>query len=173
MFITIIILLFFIGCSNDIEKKNDEVSFLFDHEIIDPKIIISNTSSKVIEASSDFLKKNNEDDAILYGKVNAHFFNENNEHISILTSDTAKINEINNNFTAIGNVIVKSDSGFTLKTKKLYWDHQYKLVISNDSVEFTTKEKDTLYGIGFESDMDLSHWKILKPSGVTNRLIKK
>ena len=46
-------------------------------------------------------------------------------------------------------------------------------MISNDSVEFTTKEKDTLYGVGFESDMDLSHWKILKPSGVTNRIINK
>ena len=91
--------------------------------------------------------------------------------VSSLLADTAKINENNNNFNAIGNVVVTSDSGLTLKTKTLIWDHQYKLVISNDSVEFTTKEQDTLYGVGFESDMDLSHWKILKPTGVTNRII--
>ena len=91
--------------------------------------------------------------------------------MSILKTDTAKINEFTNNFTAIGNVVVKSDSGLVLRTKKLYWDHQYKLVISNDSIQFTTLEKDTLYGIGFESDMDLSHWKILKPTGVTARNI--
>ena len=171
--ISILILIIVSGCTNDIKTDMDKNSMLFDHEIINSKIIISNTTSKVIEASSKFLNKNNEDDAILYGDVNAHFFNDKNEHISILTADTAKINEINNNFNAIGNVIVISDSGLTLKTKKLFWDHQYKLVISNDSVEFTTKEKDTLYGVGFESDMDLSHWKILKPSGVTNRIINK
>jgi len=163
----------FSGCSNRVEKEIHENDQLFDHEINNPKIIISNTASKVIEATANYLKKNNENDAILYGEVQTHFFNVNNEHISILTADTAKINENNNNFNAIGNVIVISDSGLTLKTNKLFWDHQYKLVISNDSVEFTTKEKDTLYGVGFESDMDLSHWKILKPSGVTNRIINK
>ena len=48
---------------------------------------------------------------------------------------------------------------------------QYKLVISNDSVQFTTLQNDTLYGIGFESDMDLTHWKIIQPTGVTGRVI--
>ena len=38
-----------------------------------------------------------------------------------------------------------------------------------DSVMLTTTEKDTLYGIGFESDSDLQNWKIIKPSGVTSR----
>ena len=126
----------------------------------------------MIEANSKYLYKNDQEDAILYGDVKTHFFNEKNEHISKLTSDTITINELNNNFNAIGNVVFISDSGLTLKTKSLYWDHQYKLVISNDSVEFTTKKNDTLYGVGFESDMDLSQWKILKPTGVTNRVIK-
>jgi len=171
--ILLIFLYLFIGCSNGVEKEINENNQLFDHEIVNPKIIISNTTSKVIEATANYLKKNKKNDAVLYGEVQTHFFNDNNEHISILTADTAKINELNNNFNAIGNVIVISDSGLTLKTKKIFWDHQYKLVISNDSVEFTTKEKDTLYGVGFESDMDLSHWKILKPSGVTNRIINK
>jgi|TARA_Y100000766_G_scaffold35938_1_gene25749 hypothetical protein len=40
---------------------------------------------------------------------------------------------------------------------------------TEDSVMITTLEKDTLYGIGFESDSDLENWKILKPSGVTER----
>jgi len=33
----------------------------------------------------------------------------------------------------------------------------------------TTGNNDTLYGIGFESDMNMERWKILKPRGVTNR----
>ena len=40
---------------------------------------------------------------------------------------------------------------------------------TKDSVMITTLEKDTLYGIGFESDSDLENWKILNPSGVTER----
>lgn len=164
-------LFIFLNCNEESKEEVKENNQLFDHEIMNPKIIISNTTSKIIEANAHYLKKNNDDDAILYGDVKTHFFNDKNEHISILTADTAKINENNNNFNAIGNVIVISDSGLTLKTNQLIWDHQYKLVISNDSVEFTTKEKDTLFGVGFESDMDLSHWKILKPSGVTSRIL--
>ena len=87
-------------------------------------------------------------------------------HRSTLYSDSAVVEKISNNLRALGNVIVVSDSGLTLKTNKLFWDHQYKLVISNDSVEFTTREKDTLYGLGFESDMDLSRAKVLKPHGI-------
>ena len=30
------------------------------------------------------------------------------------------------------------------------------------------KKKDTLYGIGFESDIELNNWKILQPTGVFN-----
>lgn len=159
------------ACKPKNEVKWTETIFDFDHEIHSPVITISNLTSKVIEATAIRLEKNDGEDAVLTGDVTADFFNDQNEHMSILKADTAKINELTNNFTAIGNVVVKSDSGLVLRTKNLYWDHQYKLVISNDSVQFTTLEKDTLYGIGFESDMDLSHWKILQPTGVTARNI--
>ena len=33
---------------------------------------------------------------------------------------------------------------------------------------FINLENDTLYGIGFESDMDLTEFKITKPRGVKN-----
>ena len=90
--------------------------------------------------------------------------------MSVMHSDSATINEINNNFKAFGNVIVISDSGFTLYTEELLWDNSYNRIISNDSVMFTTEYEDTLYGLGFESDIDLSNWKILKPKGVTYRI---
>lgn len=148
-----------------------DTNFKYDHEIHSPVITISNLTSKVIEATAIQLVKNDGEDAVLTGDVKADFYNDLNQHMSILKADTATINELTNNFTAIGNVIVESDSGLVLRTKKLFWDHQYKLVISKDSVQFTTLEKDTLYGIGFESDMDLSHWKILQPTGVTSRIL--
>ena len=89
------------------------------------------------------------------------------KHISVLYSDSAQINERNNNLIASGNVIVVSDSGYTLRTNKINWDNSYKLITAEDSVMFTTSEKDTLYGIGFESDSDLEEWRIFKPVGIT------
>lgn len=164
-------MIIFFCCSANNESKSIDIEYNYDHEIHAPVITISNLTSKVIEAKSLKLVKNNGQEAVLIGNVLADFFNDQNEHMSKLRADSAKINELTNNFTAIGNVVVESDSGLILKTKKLYWDQQYKLVISNDSVQFTTLQNDTLYGIGFESDMDLTHWKIIQPTGVTGRVI--
>ena len=38
-----------------------------------------------------------------------------------------------------------------------------------DPIILTTEKNDTLYGIGFESDVSMDHWMILQPSGVTQR----
>ena len=67
---------------------------------------------------------------------------------------------------AIGNVVVLSDSGVTLFTDTLSWDNLREKVYTDDEVIFITEEQDTLYGIGFESDVELDNWKILKPTGV-------
>ena len=70
---------------------------------------------------------------------------------------------------AIDNVIVESDSGVTLYTDTLSWDNTAEIIFTNDLVMITTESNDTLYGIGFESDVNMEHWKILKPRGVTSR----
>ena len=67
---------------------------------------------------------------------------------------------------AIGNVVVVSDSGVTLFTDTLAWDNVKENVFTDDPVKFITDSQDTLYGIGFESDVELNNWKILNPTGV-------
>ena len=54
-------------------------------------------------------------------------------------------------------------------SNKLIWDNQYKIVFSDDSVMFKNQDNDTLYGGGFESDINLSNWKIFNPIGVTHK----
>ncbi len=71
---------------------------------------------------------------------------------------------------ALHNVIVESDSGITLFTDTLSWDHDAELIYTDDSVMITTKQNDTLYGVGFESDLLMNSWRILNPSGVTSRI---
>ena len=73
---------------------------------------------------------------------------------------------LQNNLVALGNVVIESDSGLVLHTEVLNWSHEYDMVETDDSVMFATPDQDTLFGVGFESDVDLTHWKIYRPSGV-------
>jgi len=149
---------------------NDDISMLgdaiYDNEISNPKIKIFQEHNKVIYATANRLLKNEGKDAILVGNVISNFFNDSGIHISTLYSDSAIVESFSNNLRAFGNVKVVSDSGYTLFSDKIYWNNQYKLVTSDDSVMFTNSYRDTMYGVGFESDMDLTRSKIFKPFGV-------
>ena len=74
---------------------------------------------------------------------------------------------------AIQSVVVKSDNGVTLFTDTLSWDHSKQRIFTDDSVQFVKVNQDTVYGVGFESDMEMKYWKILQPSGVTDRMINE
>ena len=165
------ILFLMLNCNNSLNKdiKNNFESFP-DNFITNPLITISKKNIISLKTSANFLLKNESEDTRLIGNVIADFYNDLGEHTSILHADSAIINEIDDSFHAYGNVKVSSDSGFVLTTQTIYWDRNYNKVISEDSVRFTTEKNDTLYGIGFESDIDLSNWKILKPTGVTYRM---
>ena len=157
-----------LSCRSKVENNSRADSIeLTQNEIWNPVIILSREEDKIVEAKSEKLYKNNNADALLVGNVEVNFFNNEGQHISILYSDSARINEQNNNLKANGNVYVVSDSGYTLTTNEILWDNRYKMIVAEDSVMFTTTEGDTLYGVGFESDMDLEQWKIFRIFGVT------
>ena len=163
--------LLFLSCYNNTKNLNTKnIQDYPDNFITNPKITIYKKNKLSLETTSDLLIKNESEDTKLKNNVTATFYNELGIETSILNSDSAFINEIDNSFNAFGNVKVVSDSGFVLSTNSIYWDRNYNKVISNDSIRFTTEKNDTLYGLGFESDTDLSNWKILKPSGVTYRI---
>jgi len=164
------VLIFLMGCAEtgeEVARRN--TSMFNENEIENPEIIISRENTRIVKAVSKHLMKNGNEDALLTGNVKADFYNDLGEHVSILYSDSAKINQRTNNLRATGNVHVESDSGFTLYANSILWDNQYKIIESKDSVMFTTTEGDTMYGVGFESDMDLTKWKIYKPTGVIKR----
>ena len=158
----------FIACGSRGESDNsDSTEELIENEIWNPLIILSREETKIVAAKAKKLYKNSDEMALLVGNVEVDFFGEEGGHISILYSDSAQINEQSNNLHANGNVYVVSDSGYTLTTSKILWDNQYKIIIAKDSVMFTTTEGDTMYGVGFESDMDLDQWRIFRIFGVT------
>ena len=165
--INLIMVSLFISCAGKADSKNDGFSEeLIENEIWNPVIVLSREEAKIVSAKSDKLYKSSNKMALLVGNVEANFYNESGNHISILYSDSARINEQNNNLHANGNVYLVSDSGYTLTASEILWDNRYEMIIAEDSVMFTTIKGDTLYGIGFESDIDLEQWKIFSPFGI-------
>ena len=163
-----ILITLFISCSSRWESDNsDTTEELNENEIWNPLIILSREGTKIVTAKAEKLYKNSDEMSLLVGNVKVDFFGEEGEHISILYSDSAQINEQSNNLHANGNVFVVSDSGYTLTTNKILWDNRYKMIIAEDSVMFTTTVGDTMYGVGFESDIDLDQWRIFRIFGVT------
>ena len=147
-------------------QGEDTSEKLKENEIWSPIIILSREETRLVKVKSDKLYKNTNEMALLVGNVVVDLYNEEGRHISVLYSDSARINEQNNNLHANGNVYVVSDSGYTLTTSALVWDNRYEMIVAEDSVMFTHSEGDTLYGIGFESDIDLERFKIFKPFGI-------
>ncbi len=168
MIVWLMLAALFFSCSSKGRSDNsDFTEELRENEIWNPLIILSREENKIVTAKAEKLYKSSDKLALLVGNVEVDFFSDEGNHISILYSDSAQIDEQNNNLNANGNVFVVSDSGYTLTTSNLLWDNRYMMIIAEDSVMFTTTEGDTMYGVGFESDMDLNQWRIFQIFGVT------
>ncbi len=101
--------------------------------------------------------------------VEVDFYDEQGNHTSHLTSDRGEYREDTEDIIGMGNVVVESDSGVTLKTDVLRWDNRLEKIISDTLVTVTTTDRDTLYGIGFESNADLTRRVIRNPWGTSDK----
>ena len=141
-----------------------------DQESWGVKITLTDEGVMRALVKSGHLEKFNDRQYILLDKdVDVDFFDDFEQHTTNLKSQIAEVDERTNFMTAIGDVIVVSDSGVTLYTDTLMWNSEKELIYTDDPIMLTTEKNDTLYGIGFESDVSMDHWKILQPSGVTER----
>ena len=96
----------------------------------------------------------------------------NGQHTSVLTSEGGEVNDIEQNMTAYGNVVVVSDSGVTLYTDTLYWDNENQKIKSEIPVMIIS-ENDTLYGDTFISDPSLENYEITNSHGTGAGLFRK
>lgn len=170
-FIPLLLVVSVSGCGgSDSEDSLGSRADFADQESWNPTIILTREAKKrAVVRSGHLAKFADRKEVVLEEKVDADFYSTEEEHMSNLKSERALVYEESDNLLAIGNVVVVSGSGVTLYTDSLYWDNKLEKITSNDTVMLTTEVDDTLYGIGFESNVDLTHWKILKPWGVTAR----
>lgn len=159
------------GCQNtEIKKAGKTRNGLPDAESWKATITLTNKGSKRAVIKSGHLEKYQQRQYILLDQnVDANFYNNEEIYTSNLKSDIAEIDEAKDFLVAMGNVVVVSDSGVTLYTDTLSWDNVDEKVFTDDSVIFITEESDTLYGIGFKSDIELNNWEIMQPTGVFSR----
>jgi len=169
-FIISIFLLFLLSCvSRDENKPNQSRDGLPDQETWEVTITITDNGMTRSIVRSGHLEKYDEKQFILLDQhVDADFFDEDENHTTNLKSVMAEVEEGNDFMRAMGNVVVVSDSGVTLITDTLVWDSKEEVIYTDNNVTLTTEKGDTLYGIGFESDIAMENWRILKPSGVTS-----
>ena len=160
--------LFVLGCEVDeVKKIGKSRQGMPDAESWDAIITLTNEGVKRAVIRAGHLEKYNEKKYIrLDDNVDADFFNENEVYTTNLKSKVDEIEEERDFLIAIGNVVVLSDSGVTLFTDTLSWDNIKEKVFTENKVVFITEQNDTLHGIGFESDVELNNWKILKPTGI-------
>ena len=166
--LTIFSILFLISCSEN--DTIDEISKdVHDQLSTNVKITLTKKGNITATINSEILKKNNQSLQLeLYNNVNVNLFDENFEHKSLIKSQSAIVNEKENRMKAYGNVVVISNDGKILMTDSLSWDNNSDKIYTNANLEFITSDTDTLYGTGFESNIDLTDWNILKPRGSIN-----
>jgi len=112
-------------------------------------------------------KYENERTTVLDGGVKVDFFNIRGEHTSVLTASGGKVDDHTHDFEAIGNVLVVSDSGTTLQTERLFWNNASRSVRTEEFVKIVSP-KEEIQGHGFESDENLTNYKIFRVTGKTS-----
>jgi LPS export ABC transporter protein LptC len=133
--------------------------------------VTSNGRTAAILQYSHMEKYSRKHEVKFDGGIVVDFYNTEGQHTSNLISERGLLHEETNDVEAMGNVVVVSDSGITVRTQRLRWDNARQKILSNDFVTITRAQGDTLYGHGFQSDQSLRNYSILKPSGVSQTKI--
>lgn len=133
--------------------------------------VTSNGRTSAIVKYSHMEKYSKRRETKFDGGIVVDFYNTEGQHTSNLVAERGLLHEENNDVEAMDNVVVVSDSGLTIRTQQLRWDNVRQKIFSNDFVTITTAQNDTLYGKGFQSDQNLKHWSIGRPSGVSQKKI--
>ena len=160
--------LILISCSKSYQNETPLENI---HDQVSSSVEITLTEKGNIKAliKSNLLERNNENlELKLTDNVNVDLYDDNYKHKSLITSHYAFVSEKENKIHAFGDVVVAADNGQQLLTDSLLWDNKKDKIFTDANLTFISGDFDTLYGMGFESNIDLTDWKIIKPRGSIN-----
>ena len=106
---------------------------------------------------------------LLDDSIRVDFYDEHGTHTSRLTAHRGKVDDVTHDLEAYVNVVVRSDSGTTLKTERLFWNNVTGKVHTDAFVDIVSP-KEHIMGQGMESDQSLKNYRIFKVTGqaITN-----
>jgi LPS export ABC transporter protein LptC len=87
------------------------------------------------------------------------FYDEEQAHVSTLTSDHGVIERATRDMQAFGQVRIRTDEGLRLEADEVRWVQKEGRILSDSRVRFTRGEN-VLTGVGFESDPSLKDIEI-------------
>lgn len=164
-----------VSCYQNSEKPNElsknKVENTPDFKVKAPKIDFYDSTFIKATLSADFAENYTKYNySSLFNNVHLDIFKSNSKEIStFMNSDSAVVFSNTNNMFAYRNVYVWSENSKTsLKTDFLEWNEKKRKLFSNQYVKINSPVE-IIEGYGFESNQDLSNYKIFKVSGVINK----
>lgn len=100
----------------------------------------------------------------LSDSIHVDFYNEEEQHTSLLTARRGKVNDQTQDLEAYDNVVVISDSGTVLKTDSLFWNNADRKIHTDAFVDISSPTEHIM-GQGMISDQGLKHYRIFKVTG--------
>ena len=101
---------------------------------------------------------------LLEDSLHVDFFNDQEQHTSVLTARRGKVNDVTRDFEAYENVVVVSDSGTVMRTERLFWTNATRKVHTDAFVDIVSATEHIM-GQGMESDQGLKNYEIFKVTG--------
>ncbi|MFN3194815.1 MAG: LPS export ABC transporter periplasmic protein LptC [Chlorobiota bacterium] len=147
--------------SSVVENQPSQISYKFSVHFLD-----SNKKKAYLEAYRARIY-DKEKITKLDSNVNVDFYSKDNgKKVSNLIADSVLIDDKTQDMTAMGNVVVVSDTNkTTIKTTLLKWNDETRKLTSDKYVKIVSPEQE-IEGIGFESDEQLKNYTIYKVKGV-------
>lgn len=167
-----LLVLVFSGCLSEASDEVSKIKRQYDSMITMPEISIFRDHTLFASAKSSELFQENGKDIYLVGNLLSTFYDKDGNEMSVLRADSGRINEKKYSMLATGDVVLESVNGDALYTNELLWDNNNETVSSNDTILFISHSGDSLSGIGFESDVNLENFLLIrKTSGVYKKRI--
>jgi LPS export ABC transporter protein LptC len=96
--------------------------------------------------------------------VHVDFYNELEQHTSLLTARRGIVHDATRDLEAYEHVVVVSDSGTVLRTESLFWNNLTRKIHTDAFVDITSP-KEHIMGHGMESDQGLKNYRIFRVTG--------
>lgn len=164
-----IFLLLCSACKNDLEEVERMVSAeeLMVETMREVEVLYSDSAVVRVRITGPVLKRRMERQHAVEEfteGVEVEFYDPRGRRQSLLTANYGIRREDEGSVTVRGDVVWRSETGDMLETEELSWDQDRERIYSNEFVTITRPEE-VIYGYGFETDQDFSHWRIRSPEG--------